>query len=51
MSDKPKQDDPAQSQRFVEAAKQIEADETGKVFARAIKKIVPAKRRTTTPKR
>ena len=42
----PKPDDPEQSRRFVEAARQIEADETGEAFARAFRKIVPS--RTTT---
>lgn len=35
----------SQSARFIEAAKKAEADETGKKFERAFKKIVrPAKR-------
>jgi hypothetical protein len=41
-----KPDDPAQSKRFVEAARQIEADETGEAFRRAFEKIVPPKRPT-----
>jgi hypothetical protein len=44
----PKPDDPEQSKRFVEAARQIEADETGEAFRRAFEKIVPA--RSFTPK-
>jgi hypothetical protein len=32
---------PDQSKRFVEAARVIEADESGKKFERAFKKIVP----------
>jgi hypothetical protein len=32
-----------QHARFVEAAKKAEADESGKTFERAFKKIVPAK--------
>jgi hypothetical protein len=39
----PKQDDPEQSKRFIEAAHQIEADETGEAFRRAFRKIVPPK--------
>ncbi|MGE3783266.1 MAG: hypothetical protein AB7H71_11045 [Alphaproteobacteria bacterium] len=39
----PEQDDPEQSKRFVETARQIEADETGEVFRRAFAKIVPPK--------
>jgi hypothetical protein len=39
----PKQDDPEQSKRFVETARQIEADETGEAFRRAFEKIVPVK--------
>jgi hypothetical protein len=39
----PKPDDPEQSKRFIEAARQIEADETGEAFRRAFEKIVPVK--------
>jgi hypothetical protein len=39
----PKPDDPEQSKRFIEAARQIEADETGEAFRRAFEKIVPSK--------
>jgi hypothetical protein len=39
----PKPDDPEQSRRFVEAARQIEADETGEAFRRALEKVVPPK--------
>jgi hypothetical protein len=39
----PKPDDPEQSKRFIEAARQIEADETGDAFRRAFEKIVPSK--------
>jgi hypothetical protein len=38
-----KPDDPEQSKRFVEAAREIEADETGEAFRRAFEKIVPPK--------
>jgi hypothetical protein len=37
----PKPDDPEQSKRFAEAARQIEADESGEAFRRAFDKIVP----------
>ncbi len=36
---KPKPDDKEQSQRFVETAHELEADETGKQFDRALKKV------------
>jgi hypothetical protein len=36
-----KPDDPAQSKRFVETAREIEADESGEAFRRAFEKIVP----------
>jgi hypothetical protein len=39
----PEPDDPEQSKRFVEAARQIEADESGEAFRRAFEKIVPPK--------
>jgi hypothetical protein len=35
--------DPDQSARFIEAAKKVGADETGKKFERALKKIVKTK--------
>jgi hypothetical protein len=38
-----KPDDPVQSKRFVEAAREIEADETGEAFRRALEKVVPPK--------
>ena len=44
----PKPDDPAQSKRFVETAREIEADETGEAFQRAFEKLVPPK--PPTPK-
>jgi hypothetical protein len=43
----PKPDDPEQSKRFIDAARKIEADESGEAFRRAFEKIVPPKR--TTP--
>ena len=42
---KPKPDDPAQSARFIEAAKRAEVDQTGEGFEKAFKKIVAPKRR------
>ena len=42
---KPKQDNPAQSQRFIDAAKEAGVDETGEAFDKAFKKII-----TTVPK-
>lgn len=38
---KPKTDDEAQSKRFIEAAKELEADETKEGADRAFKKVVP----------
>jgi len=40
----PKPDDPEQSKRFIETARQIEADETGEAFRRAFEKIVSSKK-------
>jgi len=37
---KPKRDDSEQSKRFVDSAKEIQADETGEAFRRALEKIV-----------
>lgn len=39
---KPKPNLP-QKERFIEYAKEIEADETGETFDRALKKIIPTK--------
>jgi hypothetical protein len=36
----PKNTDKAQSERFIETARKLESDESGKFFERAIKKIV-----------
>jgi len=44
-SPKPKQDDPKQSKRFIETAKEIGADEDPKKFERVFKKIVTDKAR------
>jgi hypothetical protein len=40
---KPPPDDPAQSARFVETAKELEADKGGSAFARAMKELAPKK--------
>jgi hypothetical protein len=39
----PKPDDPEQSKRFIEKAREIETDETKEAFERAFKKLVPSK--------
>jgi hypothetical protein len=48
MTDKPKppskSDDPAESQRFIDMALEVETDETPEAFDRAFKKVIP-----TTP--
>jgi hypothetical protein len=44
---KPRQDDPEQSKRFVEMARELGRDETGEEFERAFKKVAPAKRAST----
>jgi hypothetical protein len=46
----PKPDDPEQSKRFIEGARQLEADETEEGADRAFKKIIPPKR-DDSPKR
>ena len=43
MAKKPKPDDKKQSQRFIEKAKELGADEGGTAFIRAIKKIADKK--------
>ncbi|WP_297695911.1 hypothetical protein [Phenylobacterium sp.] len=45
---KPKPDNPEQSKRFIDAAKEAGVDERGKNFERAFKKIVPSNRRSQT---
>jgi hypothetical protein len=40
---KPKPDDPKQSKRFIEAAKEIEADEDPKAFERVFKRVARTK--------
>ena len=44
MKPKSKEDTAAQSARFIEAAKKIGADESGKKFEKAFKKIVKAEK-------
>jgi hypothetical protein len=41
---KPIPDDPEQSAKFIEYAKQVETEETGERFEEAMKKIAKAKR-------
>jgi hypothetical protein len=41
---RPKSDDPKQSERFVEDAHRLEVDESGKSFERALRKVVPKQR-------
>lgn len=40
---KPKPDDKKQSEHFIKKAREVEADESGEVFERAFKKVVPPK--------
>lgn len=40
--------DPAQSKRFIDAAREAEADETEEGADRAFKKVVPTKKRSTS---
>ena len=39
----PKPDDPEQSKRFEETARQLEADESGKLFKKSLKIVAPPK--------
>jgi hypothetical protein len=41
MNTKKKHDDPAQSKRFIDAAREAEADETEEGAERGFKKVVP----------
>lgn len=43
----PKPDDPEQSKRFLETAKEVGADIDTKAFDRALKKIAPSKKLRT----
>lgn len=40
---KPKPEDPEQSKRFEETARELESDTSGKSFERALKTVVPEK--------
>lgn len=42
---KPPPDDPAQSARFVEAAREVNAEVTGKEFVRALANVIPRNKR------
>lgn len=39
---KPIPDDPAQSQRFIDMAREVEADEDPKAMERALEKVMPS---------
>jgi hypothetical protein len=41
---KPPPDDPAQSKRFIDMAREVEADERKDALERAFEKVVPGKR-------
>jgi hypothetical protein len=45
---KPKADDPAQSKRFIDTAKEVEADDDAEALERAFSKIAPPKRRPSS---
>ena len=45
---KSKSDDKAQKQRFIEKARELEADESEEAFEQAFKKIVPPQKSTGT---
>lgn len=49
MSDRKKQDNPEQSRRFEEKARELGADESGKKFERVFKKIAPMKKGAKKP--
>jgi hypothetical protein len=40
---KPPPDDPVQSERFIEAAKELGTDETGEAFERLFRRVIKAK--------
>jgi hypothetical protein len=48
---KPKPDDPAQSKRFIEAAREHGTDETGEAFERLFKKVVKSPNAPPKPPR
>lgn len=47
MAKKTKDSDPAQSERFTETARKIEADEDPKKFEKVFKKIAPGKKQAS----
>ena len=47
VAKKPKHDDKEQSQRFVGTAKELESDESGKGFKRAMDSLLPKKKPKT----
>jgi hypothetical protein len=46
---KPPPDDPEQSRRFIEAAREVETDESPEEFERVFRKIVHPKEKSITP--
>lgn len=48
---KPEPDNEEQSQQFVDTAKMLGVDESGKMFDRAFKKITPIMRKATARKK
>lgn len=49
--EKPKLDDPEQSKRFVETAREVEADESAEAFEKAFKKVAEPKKVTPSAPR
>jgi hypothetical protein len=47
---KPEPDDKEQSERFIEKAKELESDESGKIFEEAFKVILPEKNQPSPSK-
>jgi hypothetical protein len=43
---KSKRDDPAQSRRFVETARKLEVEDSGKAFKRVVSNLIPQKSST-----
>lgn len=43
LKKKPKPDDKEQSKRFIDTARELEADESGKLFELSLDKITPTK--------
>jgi hypothetical protein len=48
---KPKPDDPEQSKRFIETAKEVGADDDAKALDRAFKKVASLPKQTPSPKK